>query len=125
MFNLCRWIGLWCLVGPGSAIDGDTFRMGHRSVRLWGIDAPELHEAGGPAAKEALSLLLQDKTLTCVPKGRSYERIVARCKIEGRDLGELLTRTGTVLDCPSYSGGIYNRYETPLARLKLKPKPYC
>ena len=54
-------------------VDGDTFRLGARSVRITGIDAPELHDAKCPAelalanrAADRLTLLLNQKPIELV-----------------------------------------------------------
>lgn len=68
-------------------IDGDTFVCeGGQHVRLWGIDAPERYTPTGPASTRALAALVAGKTLACEPKGRSYQRIVALCRLNGSDV---------------------------------------
>lgn len=91
-----------------AAIDGDTLRCedGTR-IRLWGIQAPERYEPEGPASTRALSALITGKTLTCEPKGRSYDRIVARCTLSGEDVAGAMVRQGQAIDWPKYSGGHY------------------
>ncbi len=94
---------------PG-VIDGDTFRCdGALRIRLWGIDAPERHAPGGPAATKALARLTTGKTLVCRRKGKSYERVVAQCWIGPRDLAAELVRQGHAADLPKYSRGHYAR----------------
>lgn len=58
--------GTFTRCGPGRGafcvIDGDTFKLGNRSVRLIGIDAPETHPSRCPAETvqgEAATALLQ------------------------------------------------------------------
>jgi endonuclease YncB( thermonuclease family) len=79
-----------CLVA--SVTDGDTLRCDNGTrVRLAGIDAPELagHCArwrqctpgDAYAAKNALTSLVQGKTLACQSLGKSYNRILATCRI--------------------------------------------
>jgi len=63
-------------------VDGDTFEVStkignSRYVRLAGINAPELNQRGGKAAYNKLKRLIEGKTVTIVPKGRSYGRVVA------------------------------------------------
>ena len=48
--------------GPNCVVDGDTFRIGQRRIRLIGIDAPESHDPGCPqeaALAEQATLELQ------------------------------------------------------------------
>lgn len=84
--------------------DGDTFRLtsGER-IRIANIDAPEIHarqakcrlevERGEAASRRARSLL-DGKVVTFERVGRSYNRTVARVRVDGRDLGEALIATG-------------------------------
>ena len=74
-----RVSGNFTRCGPGRGtfcvIDGDTFKLGERKVRVLGVDAPELHpprcplEAQrGEAATAALQLLLNQGPFTMVAK---------------------------------------------------------
>jgi len=85
-----------CLVA--SVTDGDTLRCADGTrVRIAGIDAPEMpgHYAryrqctpGDPfAAKAALSSLTLGKGLQCRSVGRSYNRILAHCAVNGVGVG--------------------------------------
>ena len=72
-----------------SVIDGDTFELfqeleGSKFVRIANLNAPELNEYGGKAAKERLRKLIEGKTVTIKPVGRSYNRIVAEVYINRR-----------------------------------------
>ncbi len=63
-------------------IDGDTFivkrKIGNTYVvRLAGVNAPEKYQFGGKKATNRLRGLIGNKTVTIVPVGRSYGRIVA------------------------------------------------
>lgn len=78
-----------CLVA--SITDGDTLRCSNGvRVRLAGMDAPEIHgcprnrqctPGDGQASKRALAQIALGKTLTCQSLGKSYNRILATCKI--------------------------------------------
>ena len=116
------------LIGAALAIDGDTLQIlpadasdpgqppsaetatepGCR-VRLWGVDAVELHEAGGQEARDALATMLLGATVDCTDqRGRSYGRRVARCLMSDRaDVAEQLVRRGWAVDSPAYSQGHY------------------
>ena len=45
-------------------VDGDTIRQGMVSVRLWGIDAPEMDTQAGRNARRYLIELTEGETLT-------------------------------------------------------------
>ncbi|KKC24993.1 nuclease [Sphingomonas sp. SRS2] len=84
--------------------DGDTFRLesGER-IRIANIDAPEIHARQakcrleierGEAASERARTLLDGKVVTFERVGRSYNRTVARVRVDGRDLGTALIAMG-------------------------------
>lgn len=82
--------------------DGDTLHCAGQTIRLYGINAPEVPprqlEPGGNEAKSALIRLTQNQTVTCKPTGgHSYRRVVARCFVNGRDVAVLLL--GDALVC--------------------------
>ena len=62
-------------------IDGDTFEVfrsvrGTRFVRLAGVNAPEKFQKGGIMATNKLKRLIEGRTITLIPRGRSYTRVV-------------------------------------------------
>ena len=63
-------------------------------VRLADFYAPELHDAGGPEAKDTLSRLVEGKRVECVAQHRSYDRVVAVCRLQRRSVGELMRAAG-------------------------------
>lgn len=63
-------------------------------VRLADFYAPELHDAGGPEAKATLSRLVEGKTVKCIAERRSYDRVVAVCRLRGRSVGDLMRASG-------------------------------
>ena len=70
------------------AIDGDTLQVrtkirGTNYIRLANVDAPERGERGYASAKAKLNNL-SGKTVTLVPKGRSYNRVVADVRHKGK-----------------------------------------
>ena len=91
--------------GPARAMDGDSLKLEGREIRLFGIDAPELHQTCtradggkwpcGRRAKERLAALLRQGEVAC----RSIEqdrwgRDVAVCKVKGEDIAATLVREG-------------------------------
>jgi endonuclease YncB( thermonuclease family) len=99
-------------------IDGDNIRQGDRVIRFWGMDAPERNQRClkgdgaeykcGQDAKTALEVLIQDKPLVCeyLKKDR-YKRDVARCSVNGMDIGGLMVSLGWAIDYKRYSKGHY------------------
>lgn len=94
------------LCAAALAVDGDTLRCANVAeangrVRIARIDAPELHDAGGEAAKAALAAMIKGRTVRCaaidadpgakgVQARDRFGRIVARCQAGQRDLGKAL-----------------------------------
>ncbi len=92
--------------------DGDSFCVGvgpGRSdwveVRMADFYAPELSSADGPAAKRALEHVAMGRQVSCIAEHQSYDRIVARCELEGRSLGDLLRGEGGLEGGNGFSGG--------------------
>ena len=90
-----------------SAIDGDSLRAEDGvEYRLFGIDAPELHQSCndvngkswqcGRAAKAELTAIINRGDVTCEARAKDrYGRIVAVCSAEGvPDVGEEMVRHG-------------------------------
>lgn len=80
-------------------IDGDSLCV-HQpgglmiEVRLVDFDAPEISEPGGDAAWFDLVGLTLTRELACTPLARSYDRVVARCTLDGDPVGVLLKAAG-------------------------------
>jgi len=83
--------------------DGDSLCVGDArdpatwiEVRLADHDAAELNRPGGRAARERLVALVMGRRLSCeIVRGRngrttSWDRVIARCRLDGRPLGRLL-----------------------------------
>ncbi|MGA0615932.1 thermonuclease family protein [Paracoccus sp. KR1-242] len=93
--------------------DGDTIGRGKDRIRIWGIDAPELTEPGGPASRAHLRNLIAGQRLTCdlIDVDR-YGRRVMRCVLpDGRDVACEMVAAGAAEDWPRYSGGRYRSCE--------------
>lgn len=92
-----------------SVIDGDTFRCADRTrIRVWGIDTPDPSPA---SATRTMANLITGQTLACLPKGKSWDRIVAQCFAGSTDIGAEMVRSGEARDCPRYSRGLYKPLE--------------
>jgi endonuclease YncB( thermonuclease family) len=96
------------------ATDGDTLRGCGERVRLFGIQAPEARDPGGPEATAAMSALITGKVVECyaAPNGQRrdrYRRLVALCTVNGRDIAADMVRQGHAQDYPTYSRGFYRQ----------------
>jgi len=113
--------------GPGAkivSIDGDSLRVGDGSeYRIFGIDAPELHQtckeangkawACGRAAKARLTTLIKGGNVACAAHDKDrFGRTVAVCSAQGvPDLGEAMVRQGYAIDLglPQQSSSAFAR----------------
>lgn len=107
--------------GAAYVTDGDTITINKTQVRLFGIDAPELNHPYGKKAKWALVKLCKGhKVRAEITEKDDYGRTVARCTLsDGRDLSAEMVKMGLAIDWPKFSGGVYQKMETPDARKKL------
>jgi endonuclease YncB( thermonuclease family) len=113
------------IAGAARVVDGDTLELRGEKLRLQGIDAPEMAqtcEASGrpvPCGKLAaahLDELIGSRPLDCAIEGKDrYGRGLARCRADGRDIAEAMTRDGWALSDRRYSDGRYDAAEA-LAR---------
>lgn len=83
--------------------DGDSLCLGPAArpdrwveVHIADFYAPELHEAGGRAAKRRLERIAKGKKLLCTAGRRSYDRVIATCTFQGRPISALLKAAGGV-----------------------------
>ena len=109
-------------------LDGDTVRIGAITVRLNGIDAEEMSEPHGRAAKSALQAAVGiGSPLSCTLDGsQTYGREVGVCRnLRGLDVAAEVIAAGWALDCKRFSRGRYRGLEPPGARAQLLQKPYC
>lgn len=106
----------WCRV-----VDGDTIVINGLSIRLAGIDAPEMDHPYGKSAKRCLANLTDGHTIRAQFHGeQSYAREVATCYLpDGRDLSAEMVKAGFAIDWPKFSGGKYSHLEVPNARKRM------
>ncbi len=93
--------------GLAIAGDGDSLRIGEVRIRLHGIDAPELDQtctragASWPCGSEAaaqLSKLVTGRELLCFGQDKDqHGRVLARCKVMGRDINQAMVESGYAL----------------------------
>jgi endonuclease YncB( thermonuclease family) len=81
--------------------DGDTLWLRPAGggkplkLRMKGIDAPELCQAGGPESRQALEQLALHREVQVEPHGRDdHGRVLGVLRIDGEDLGARLVRDG-------------------------------
>lgn len=99
--------------GRAEAIDGDTLHLSGRTVRLFGIDAPELDQvcdragkawACGASAKNMLADILSGGRIACdVQDVDRYGRDVAVCTMGDTDIGAVMVRSGAAIAYRKYS----------------------
>lgn len=109
------------LTGPCWVVDGDTIRIQNKSIRIAGIDAPELNHPFGQNAKRAVMEMCKGRTVSAhLHPDSSYDRLVATCYLDdGRDIAAELVKAGLALDWPKFSHGRYRHLEVEGARKKL------
>lgn len=95
---------------PGTrVVDGDTFKLQgqSRSIRIWGLDAPERDMAGGPVATAALRQLISGETVRCILHDIDrYRRLVGQCfPPDCRYTAAAMIATGSPSEYCRYSGG--------------------
>lgn len=81
--------------------DGDSLCVGlgrgpdrWAEVRLADVYAPELHAPRGREAKAILERVTRGRRLSCVAEHRSYDRVVAVCRLDGALLSARLRAAG-------------------------------
>ena len=81
--------------------DGDTLWVkpvaggSYRKLRIDGVDAPEICQDGGPAARDALARRVLERTVVVRERRRDdYGRALVRLTHEGEDVAGWLVREG-------------------------------
>lgn len=100
--------------GVPKILDGDTVEIGDQRIRIFGIDAPEMEQlcldaaaqrsTCGLSARNALSSFGARRSWSCTSTEiDQYGRQVARCLIEGQDVGRWMVAHGWALAFIRYS----------------------
>lgn len=95
---------------PACVVDGDSFRLGSRAVRITGIDAPELGGAACPAER-ALGERAADRLVTLLNQG-PFDMVAHRLHgtdAYNRDL-RVVTRGDTSIGDVLQAEGLAHRY---------------
>jgi endonuclease YncB( thermonuclease family) len=101
------------VAGIASVIEGDILEIRGQRIRLDGIDAPEPAQVCrldgkpwmcGKAAAEALAHKIGGRPVSCEDLGRDpHGRILARCTVDGEDLGQWMLSNGWAVSHYLYS----------------------
>lgn len=96
--------------GGAIVVDGDTLHVGRQTIRLSGIDAPEIGKMGGAFAAGRLDALVGARRIRCeVLTADRYQRLVAHCATDAvPDLGRAMLEAG--------AARVYDRYVKPADR---------
>jgi endonuclease YncB( thermonuclease family) len=96
--------------------DGDTFKLCNgQSIRLYGVDAPELIQPMGHEARDYLRKLLVGRDVRLICVGKSYKRSVCRVEVSTPagpiDASREMAGRGLAFDSPRYSHGEFKNAE--------------
>ena len=101
------------ITGPATVTDGDSIKIDGQRIRIRGIDAPEAKQLCqrdgepwqcGKSATEALKSWIGDRPVSCEELDRDrYKRIIAKCLVDGQDLGEWMVLNGWAVAYVRYS----------------------
>lgn len=105
--------GRQALGGRALAVSGDRLRVAGTILRLDGVEAPDRNQSCtrsngkpwpcGSEAAQALGRLVRNRRIDCERVGLDAGGVVlARCRIDGRDIGAELVRRGHAFAAASY-----------------------
>ncbi len=111
------------LSGAVTVNDGDTLTLSGERIRLKGLDAPEFSQtcsrngvtySCGREARSMLRSLVSSGKVVCEGYERDrYERLLARCSVNGQDIGAALVEAGWAV-----AYGDYDREEAIARRAR-------
>jgi endonuclease YncB( thermonuclease family) len=93
--------------GPARIVDGDGLKIGQWEIRLFGIDAPEMRSGPeGRRSRTALEDLIGSRRVDCDGLNFDrYGRVVAICRVDGKDIGEEMLAIGQAVTYRKYLEG--------------------
>ncbi|WP_336985572.1 thermonuclease family protein [Altererythrobacter aquiaggeris] len=116
------------ITGQAQVVDGDSLELAGFSIRIHGIDAPELSQTCqrsdeawqcGQEAKAVLTQLVSNRSIVCTQRDiDQYDRIVASCRTSGYDIGAEMVKGGMAVSLTQFSTA-YVKYETRARDLKI------
>jgi len=93
--------------------DGDSFELEGFEIRLYGIDAPELHQTCerdgkeydcGKQARRFLQKLIGNNLVNCIEEEIDrYDRIIAECSVNEKDIAAEIVRAGWAISYLSFA----------------------
>ncbi len=99
--------------GKAKIIDGDTIHIEKNKIRLHGIDAPEIDQTCaikdkvwncGIESSLELKKLILDNNISCVVSDiDKYNRYIAECFINNKNINKLMVRNGWAIAYRYYS----------------------
>lgn len=100
-------------------IDGDTFVASGKTIRLWGIDAPERGTPLYRVSTMYLKTILAEGGLSCkfIDTDR-YRRSVMQCSVNAADIGAMMVQMGMAHDFTKYSKGYYTAEQKEAQRYR-------
>jgi endonuclease YncB( thermonuclease family) len=118
-----------------SCHDGDTCRVKVEGktlkVRFSGIDAPEIKQPEGQAAKLQLDTLILNQPVNLECEGESYDRTTCVVFKGATNVNEEMVKGGFAWDSPRYSKGRYRDFMLKAQQEKIgiwkstTVSPYC
>lgn len=109
--DICEVNGSDCVHLPASqilAIDGDTYQIAGKRLRLAGWDSPETGNSANCRAEHELGLRAEAQAKLLISTGRTavlqrlgqdqYQREVARIWLDGTDIGKMLQMDGLAVE---------------------------
>lgn len=104
-------------------IDGDTYKVlfngKMQNIRLMNVDAPELDQYFGKAAKDCVAKLIQGKVISLeLHSSDNYGRTLVNAYYKGMSLDSLIISKGWACFYSSYSKKLDLKYYEAAAKLK-------